>query len=383
MQNTFGFPTYTMPVQTGQGVPPQYTLPPQAFAPAGPQMAPQMLPQTPHNVAPQAHRGIESARAPRQGREMGTRTPDTEAETEILGDPDTEAETEILGGRDTPDQGQEDTPAEGDGDTLAEGEGDAQTLGKRKRDYNQGRRVGPGADIRIEQPEKFNFTLAELICFIPELYKNWPLLNRFLINGLSAPDHADMERYYRFSEKEPKNFLNTIATSYRATMRKGPAPGQGITNWTFKNGNPAPQGWDHDSISMAGFKLNRDAHKMTRQHKVKSVPLIELFNHVRRIPEGEDAADLTNIMLMIARLKGDGVDVSSYMLPDHLLFFLEQLGPVQVGPGHSDARCLERHRERVKGFGKGICPKPDPNRQETPWIDRYLQNRRAQNQGRA
>ncbi|KAJ4350861.1 hypothetical protein N0V95_004360 [Ascochyta clinopodiicola] len=179
-----------------------------------------------------------------------------------------------------------------------------------------------------------NFTLVELIVLLPNWFKNKAVAARFMNNNLTAAVHfmiLEEHRHLQFdTEKDREKARKTIADEYRRTMRKM------FPSWT-KAGHTIPPGWVPNSLVMDGFVP--DDVQMHGYRRPSSIPFRDLAMGVKKVPEGNDAGDLT-CALQFALQRPE-----VYMFPEDLPVILDYIGLSKITTAHTDMVIVRRYDE--------------------------------------
>ncbi|PVI00027.1 hypothetical protein DM02DRAFT_655795 [Periconia macrospinosa] len=218
-------------------------------------------------------------------------------------------------------------------------------------------------------PIPLNFTAVEIITFMPWLFTNTWIAQRFVNNGLTNGQHLEIYNTHRHPDTIHEMNMSIVSNSYLNTMR---GPGWRYqpkevqeTMWSRKRQiQLTPVGWNHDDITVNGFVPDG------RPVYVPSVPILALLRGVKKIPQGPDAADLTRAIEFAAenKTKTSQADSIEYMFPDHLaLIFHRMGGRTSVGADHTDGAVAGRyelhikHRKRLEGrAASSLSPQPIP-----------------------
>ncbi|KAF2450989.1 hypothetical protein P171DRAFT_480037 [Karstenula rhodostoma CBS 690.94] len=227
-----------------------------------------------------------------------------------------------------------------------------------------------------------NFTAVEIITFLPMLHCNSTIARRFVNNGLENPIHAEINDIHRVASQT----VATIAKGYQDALR--PSNWRQMTKkeiktlWTRRN-QTKPADWDEKNISMNAFVPDRIIKEGVRAPAPTSVPFRMLTQGVRKIPTGNDAADLTRSIEFAtsdqAKKTFPGRDL---MFPDDLIDILRTIGPTLITQQHRDKSIVMRYRKLYKAkkaLRKGVQAEKDGrgessgdrtrpgSRQDTDW----------------
>ncbi|OCK77629.1 hypothetical protein K432DRAFT_395454 [Lepidopterella palustris CBS 459.81] len=211
-----------------------------------------------------------------------------------------------------------------------------------------------------------NCTAVELLVFLPKAHLNYAVAERLMNNGMTYHLHQFITTRHRnhpsrlattaemtLEEAQECYNTNTILKGYQGAMRGGPARGQSShPKWTFSSHqkpdlDDPSNSWDPLNINLGGYQPSRDTHPPAkRQRAPNSIPMEDLMKDVKRLPEGDDRAELTAAVLYAV----DHPD--QYRYPDDLLEVAAKAGLVEVTAEHSDAACIRRWQKNLDDFKK-------------------------------
>ncbi|PVI00028.1 hypothetical protein DM02DRAFT_709695 [Periconia macrospinosa] len=193
-------------------------------------------------------------------------------------------------------------------------------------------------------PMPVNFTAVEIITFLPTVYCNHWVARRFVNNGISNGQHHEIFLTHRKPTTEicadvpaiGQNYLNAMRPAGWRLLPKEQQKGM----WTRK-AHRTPSTWNRDCIEMNTFRP--DGHD-----PVPSVPIIALLQGVKKIPTGEDAADLTRAIEFGVQNKMVSVagGLTEYMFPEHLPLILSIIGRTVIESYHLDGAIAKRYERR-------------------------------------
>ncbi|KAJ8119050.1 hypothetical protein OPT61_g91 [Boeremia exigua] len=179
-----------------------------------------------------------------------------------------------------------------------------------------------------------NFTIVEILVFLPNWFKNKGVCARFLNNNLTSNVHfmiLEEHRNIKFTnEFERDKARKTLADEYRKTMRM-------INSGWTKAKHVAPPKWDPMLLSMDGF--SPDDVSVSGYRKPPSIPFSDLMAGIKKIPQGTNAGDLTRSIQYTIDNPGN------YMFPDDLPNILNHIGRTQVTMFHTDRTIVRRYVE--------------------------------------
>jgi hypothetical protein len=193
-----------------------------------------------------------------------------------------------------------------------------------------------------------NFTAVEIITFLPTLFYNSSIARRFVNNGMDNPTHAEIIARHRVLTVD----VSIIAKQYLHALRPvgscSMTGEQGKTLWSRKT-QKIPDGWDARNISMNAFVPDRIAIAGVHAPAPASVPFRILSEGVKKMPTGNDAADLTRA---IEFANGDQAKESfpgrNLMFPDDLTNILTNIGHTSITEQHRDRAVVGRYRKLYK-----------------------------------
>lgn len=181
-----------------------------------------------------------------------------------------------------------------------------------------------------------NFTLVEIIVFLPNWFKYKEICERFMNNNLTAKVHfmiLDEHRELRLdTEFERTRARSTLTSEYRKTMRS-------FSQGWKKAKHTAPSDWDPTSMDMGGYVPDDMRHDGYRQ--VPPMLFRDLMSGVKKMPEGVHAGDLTRA-LQFALSAGP----HNFMFPDDLPNILDHIGRTQMTIAHADRSIIRGYVDK-------------------------------------
>ncbi|KAF2635506.1 hypothetical protein P280DRAFT_484559 [Massarina eburnea CBS 473.64] len=203
-------------------------------------------------------------------------------------------------------------------------------------------------------PIAVNFTAVEIITFLPDLYHNFWMANRFINNHISNPVHIEIHAEHRHDshsmtlKKVGSRYLTAMrGRNWKQVKKQDAESGRTTELWDRKT-HLTPIGWNPANIAMNGFMVDLDAENMNPA----SVPFISLLHNVKKIPQGFDAADLTRAIDYVAFYTSQeacsGKQAQTLMFPDHLKDVLDTIGRTQISPEHLDLSVAMRYGRKVQ-----------------------------------
>lgn len=212
-----------------------------------------------------------------------------------------------------------------------------------------------------------NFTLVDIIVFLPNWFKNKNIALRFMSNHLTANVHfAIFEEHRECNFKddyEREKAKKTITDEYRKAMRSHPQN----RGWT-KAKHTEPLGWDPKLIAMDGFVP--DDARLPTYRQLPPVPLRDLMIGVKKLPEGTHAGDLTRCVQFALTRPED------FVFPDDLPRILDHVGRTEVTTAHTD-------RLVVRAYAEHMRKQADANRPQRDWAEAERTTRVAREKMRA
>jgi hypothetical protein len=224
--------------------------------------------------------------------------------------------------------------------------------------------------------EALNFTAVEIITFLPTLSSNSSIARRFVNNGMDNATHTEIIDRHRVHCRNASD----VAREYLQALRPANWPAmtgdQAKSLWSRKN-QKVPDGWDARSLSMNAFVPDRIGKEGIHAPAPASVPFRILLQGVKKIPTGNDAADLTRAIEFAnsdkAKHTFSGRDL---MFPDDLINILTHIGHASITEQQRDRAVVGRYRKLYRekanpkkdsmGKGKGTSgpkrskPRKDP-----------------------
>ncbi|KAL1608027.1 hypothetical protein SLS60_002966 [Paraconiothyrium brasiliense] len=190
---------------------------------------------------------------------------------------------------------------------------------------------------------ELNFTAVEIITFLPRLFHNSSIARRFVNNGMENRTHAEISNRHRTSTPQVYDIANSYLDALRPwNWRKMPKE-QYKTFWSRRT-HRTPAKWDTTNIAMNAFVPDR----LTKEGFVAEVPASVSFpmllHGVKKLPTGDDAADLTRAIKFAT---GDGAKKmfpGRYLLfPDDLIDIFRAIGHVTITDQHRDKAVVRRY----------------------------------------
>jgi hypothetical protein len=181
-------------------------------------------------------------------------------------------------------------------------------------------------------PRRANLTVTELLAFLPNSINCADVVYRMISNGGTRKSIYAIVNAHRALETEWS--ANCCGEAMYKTMQK-----EGYSNWTIKKHDlwHASQKalWDGNTLDVANLRI---AHSVP----AKSVSFRGLATDVRRMPEGDDALDLTRMVQYCVQKSEDG-----WRYPEDYEELLDLLGgPAEVREENTDGAVFRRWENR-------------------------------------
>ncbi|KAH6629380.1 hypothetical protein C7974DRAFT_454100 [Boeremia exigua] len=192
-----------------------------------------------------------------------------------------------------------------------------------------------------------NFTIVEILVFLPNWFKNRAICAHLMNNDLNANVHfmiLDEHRENQLtSEQERNKARKTLTDEYRKTMRTM------VEGWTKVKHTASPD-WDPTTLSLDGFEP--DDVQLNGYRRLPSIPLRDLMLGVKKIPQGTHAGDLTRAIQFSLGSPQD------YMFPDDLASILDFIGRTHITIAHTDRPIIRHYVEMkyLKDDAKKVAP---------------------------
>jgi hypothetical protein len=203
-----------------------------------------------------------------------------------------------------------------------------------------------------------NITLAELAAFLPESIKSWDMIDRYCGNGGGQTAYAAMINHFRVMDRG-RILPNSVYRMLKGSMDRRAKLEPGYQTWTtgIHQQFHTPQGFDHSSVSVTGFRTPTAGKKGTT---ADPIPIKDLAIGVKTFPTGDDALDLTRAVRYCQKHPDE-----VWMYPTDYERLVRQLaqespsnkrpaGPARVQPGHQDRAVISRYTPRQLAVGAHI-----------------------------
>ncbi|KAH3960790.1 hypothetical protein HBI25_172000 [Parastagonospora nodorum] len=196
----------------------------------------------------------------------------------------------------------------------------------------------PSARLRL--PSAGNISALEQVVFLTETIRSRDPLNRLVQNGFDTKTLQFIINQHRTFPKYPLKG-NSLGAILRNTMREWQV------DWTFRNQKsgtyqdkkPAP-----DNLTLANMQLNcQDLSEKNGNGEgvIENVPFEALAVDVTRLPDGDDALDLTRCIIWSLHNPGSGL-----LYPRDFVWLTHQLGgPKPVQQANHDEEVFRRWHE--------------------------------------
>jgi hypothetical protein len=190
-----------------------------------------------------------------------------------------------------------------------------------------------------------NFTMVDIIVILPNWFSNQQIMDRFMNNGLTPVVHVAILQEHRamdnMSSDEIAKLREGCSDEYRRVMR--------TMNPSWKRvSHTVPASWDSQNIAVNHFLP--DVARSPRYSAPKPISFKDLMVGIKKLPEGEDAGDLTralNFALRNQKTDTDGLEVD-YMFPDDIHAIINHIGPTLLTDDHSDTVIRFRYDKKQK-----------------------------------
>lgn len=189
-----------------------------------------------------------------------------------------------------------------------------------------------------------NITAVELLTFLPRCLSSADVVYRFVSNQGTRESILSTINTNRMTKKAwDLNYL------YRTTSAAMKDAGHG--DWTFnkhaKFFEEALQNWNDASLSVSGFKTKCERSGIGKPDE--DIPFARLANGVSNMPEGDDALDLTRMILHCVRNPSE-----SWMYPSQYDLLLQHLGgPKELSAEAVDRLAFKRWENRATHMPRG------------------------------
>ncbi|KAH7072100.1 hypothetical protein BKA63DRAFT_418237 [Paraphoma chrysanthemicola] len=218
---------------------------------------------------------------------------------------------------------------------------------KRVQDQSRAAFIAEAPDyaypISLDDPA-LHFTLVEALAITLKWFWNHQFAFRFMNNGLTSAVHLAIlqeHRHLPFSNAEAGRVKDNMSDRYRKTMRSC------LGDWS-KSTHKVPYDWNDADLLVNGFIP--DAAKSSGWKAPDPVPFKDLYKDMKKLPAGEDAADLTRALDFAMKHQKDGPnnEKQEYMFPDDLHIILEIIGYTTITRNHCDAAIITRYKDLIK-----------------------------------
>jgi hypothetical protein len=218
-----------------------------------------------------------------------------------------------------------------------------------------------------------NFTMVEIITFLPHLYKEPHIAYRFLNNYMTTAIHFAILSAHRslhlVSDAAATQAREIITEGYRLAMRKW------RPNWT-RAAHVVPSGWD--ALALAVHNVEPVAAREEGYRVPPAVPFRRLMDGVRMAPRGSDKGDLTRAVEFArdnAKVDAEA-RVREWMFPDDIQVILDLCGRTEATLEHGDRRAVRRWsdnmakgRNQVAPLLPGVAEMQHPTFWGASWVD--------------
>lgn len=185
-----------------------------------------------------------------------------------------------------------------------------------------------------------NFTAVEIIAILSNWFKHQSMALRLLNNGINSGTHFAILQAHRDmgqDNHEPHKTKDVIADLYRKSMRKIDA------KWA-KQSHKAPEGWNANNIAVNGFRP--DGALISGYKIPPSIPFKDLMAGLTKLPQDNDAGDLTRALQFATRTQKIGPNgvAEEFLFPDDIHVILNKTEYVHITQEHTDPNVLGRYQ---------------------------------------
>jgi hypothetical protein len=198
-----------------------------------------------------------------------------------------------------------------------------------------------------------NFTMVEIITFLPHLYKEPHIAYRFLNNYMTTAIHFAILSAHRtlhlFSDAAEMQAREIITEGYRLAMRKW------RPNWT-RAAHVVPSSWD--ALALAVQNVEPVAAREKGYRVPLAVPFRRLMDGVKMAPRGSDRGDLTRAVEFArdnAKVDAEG-RAREWMFPDDIQVILDLCGRTEAKLEHGDRRAVRRWTDNMAKKRNQVAP---------------------------
>ena len=199
-------------------------------------------------------------------------------------------------------------------------------------------------------PQHINFTAVEIIVFLPRLYYNSQIAERFANNYITNPVHLEMWKQHRYSAGEyagatltsvANGYLDALRPSNWRSLQKDWSAEKKAELWSRK-AHKTPSNWNPQNMRINDFVPERLLRQGMHGPIPMSVPFTDLLAGVQKMPSEIDAADLTRAIEFAC---GNSIPSTGqpYLFPDHLPLILGIVGHTTITDGHFDHAAAKRY----------------------------------------
>jgi hypothetical protein len=190
-----------------------------------------------------------------------------------------------------------------------------------------------------------NFTMVDIIVILPNWFSNQQIMDRFMNNGLTPIVHVAILQEHHAMDSMSLDAIAKLregcSDEYRRVMR--------TMNSSWKRAaHTVPATWDKQNISINHFLP--DVARHLNYIAPKAIPFKDLIVGIKKLPEGEDAGDLTRALefaLHNQKIDANGSMVD-YMFPDDIHAILKHIGPTILTNDHYDMVTRFRYDKKQK-----------------------------------
>ncbi|KAF1835930.1 hypothetical protein BDW02DRAFT_264508 [Decorospora gaudefroyi] len=190
-----------------------------------------------------------------------------------------------------------------------------------------------------------NATVTEIVAFLPHWFRTPSIITRFLNNGINAAIHFKMLDEYRHlglaTPEECERARDHLSDTYRKTMRKVDP------TWAVRK-HQVPASWNGSDMTINGF-MPKGAENAGYEAP-QPVPFRNLATGLKKLPQGDDAGDLTRALDYAIQNwnLGQHGELVEFLFPDDIHIILDYIGRTVVTHAHTDRAIITRYRDALR-----------------------------------
>lgn len=208
-------------------------------------------------------------------------------------------------------------------------------------------------------PQNANMTAAELLTFLPNHLTSADVVFRFASNhGTYKPMVAILDAHRTIATRNLQNLADYCQRNARRAMREF-----GHKDWTLHKHltqcAEVLQHWDPADLRVEAtrtrFQINGEGNN------VAEVPFVDLAEGVKKLPQGDDALDLTRIVQYCLQHPGE-----QWMYPTDYAELLQTVGSAQqVTAENLDGAIFDRWKDVITTYAQHRSENLEPPEQPT------------------